>query len=209
MAKQKQRRRSTCRAPTTSPGIATTRGWFRDPATKEIKGVFPQAFELRVKIGERYLSLNWFEFFGDTVPAQYRGVVAALRDKRNVTPRCGIVRLNAAEIMDAGAARGLSLRLRIVPARRTLDMLGSKECHKTIRMETFLFCLLIRRLSKLERWGKLMRSRPSWRTVASSGVAILEYELGWSKGAYRHQIGFYKRRRNLVERSLLGLDRGL
>ena len=84
----------------------------RDPVTGEIRGVFPQAFELRTAKKELYLSLNWFEYFAGTLTDQYKGVVAALRDKRTVKSNTAIARLNAGLIVQTGKVRGLALRVR-------------------------------------------------------------------------------------------------
>ena len=45
---------------------------IRDPKTQAITGLFPQAFELRPKIKETYLSTHWMEFFAAVVDAQFK-----------------------------------------------------------------------------------------------------------------------------------------
>jgi hypothetical protein len=85
---------------------------IRHPVTKAIEGVFPQAFELRVQKAEQYLSTHWVECFSAEVDAQFRGVVQALRAKRDVVPNSAIARLNAGSVIIAGQARGHPIRIR-------------------------------------------------------------------------------------------------
>ena len=86
---------------------------IRDPKTQAIIGLFPQAFELREKIKETYLSTHWMESFAEVVDAQFKRVVAALRKKHpSVRPLGAFARLNAGLIVQAGAARKLSIRIR-------------------------------------------------------------------------------------------------
>jgi hypothetical protein len=68
---------------------------IRDPITNKITGVRPQAFELRLKEKETYLSTYWMEFPYENaltnVDAQFRAVVAALRRKHpNVRPEAAL-----------------------------------------------------------------------------------------------------------------------
>ena len=61
-----------------------------DPETQAILGVYPEAFELRTKEKETYLSAFWMESFGIGInlEAQYLAVVAALRKKhKNMKPQ--------------------------------------------------------------------------------------------------------------------------
>lgn len=83
-----------------------------DPLTGAVRGLFPAAFELKTAKKEPYLSLNWFEYFDCDLSDQYKRIVVALKAKRNVPAGSAIARLNAGDIMDAGAARSLKLRLR-------------------------------------------------------------------------------------------------
>ena len=86
---------------------------IRDPNTNAIIGVFPQAFELRPKIKESYLSTHWMESFAVDVDAQFQAVVAALRDKLNIVrPEAAVARLNAGCVVQGGAMRKLSIRIR-------------------------------------------------------------------------------------------------
>jgi hypothetical protein len=86
---------------------------IRDPNTNAIIGVFPQAFELRPKIKESYLSTHWMESFAVDVDAQFQAVVAALRDKlKIVRPEAAVARLNAGCVVQGGAMRELSIRIR-------------------------------------------------------------------------------------------------
>jgi hypothetical protein len=86
---------------------------IRNPITRAIMGVFPQAFELRIKINENYLSTHWMEFFTADTGTQFCAVVQALRDKgRDVTRQSAIARLNAGSVVNAGIARGHSIRIR-------------------------------------------------------------------------------------------------
>jgi hypothetical protein len=86
---------------------------IRDPITKAITGLFPQAFELRQEIKETYLSTHWMESFAAVVDTQFKKVVAALRKKHpNVRPLGAFARLNAGRVLQAGAARNLSIRIR-------------------------------------------------------------------------------------------------
>ena len=86
---------------------------IRDPKTQAIIGLFPQAFELRQKIRETYLSTHWMESFAEVVDAQFKRVVAALRKKPfDVRPWGAFARLNAGFVVRAGAVRKLSIRIR-------------------------------------------------------------------------------------------------
>lgn len=86
---------------------------IRDPKTQAITGVFPQAFELRQKIKETYLSTHWMEFFAAVVDAQFKKVIAALRKKHpNVRPLGAFAKLNAGLVVQAGVGRELSVRIR-------------------------------------------------------------------------------------------------
>jgi hypothetical protein len=88
---------------------------IRDPLTGEILGVYPQAFELRPKINETYLSTHWMEFpqaSQQGVEAQFRSAVAALRSKHpDVRPEAAFARLNVGRVIEAGLGRGLSIRI--------------------------------------------------------------------------------------------------
>ncbi len=85
----------------------------RDPENNAIRGVFPQAFELKTNRGEEYLSLCQFEYFAGTLDAQFKSVLMVFRDKiANVRSASAIVRLNCGAILAAGTSRGHSLRMR-------------------------------------------------------------------------------------------------
>lgn len=85
----------------------------RDPENNAIRGVFPQAFALKTKQGEPYLSLRQFEYFVGTVDAQFKSLLMVFRDKiNNVRPVSAIARLNCDTILAAGTSRGHSFRMR-------------------------------------------------------------------------------------------------
>jgi hypothetical protein len=85
----------------------------RDPKTKLILGVYPQAFSLRVQRNEQYLSIYWMEYFSDTIDTQFQGAVAALRNKPFTLSNAGaFARLNAKRVRAAGTTRGHMLRIR-------------------------------------------------------------------------------------------------
>jgi hypothetical protein len=86
---------------------------IRDLITREIKGVWPEAFELRVTLNETYLSTHWMEYFlRDDIDKQFKEVVKALRKKREVKANSAVARLKAGPVVDAGTARGHSIRIR-------------------------------------------------------------------------------------------------
>jgi hypothetical protein len=85
---------------------------IRDQVTGQVRGVWPEAFELRVKKNEEYLSVHWMEYFATDTGTQFRDVVKALRKKRDVAPNSAIARLNAGLVVRAGSSRGHSLRIR-------------------------------------------------------------------------------------------------
>ena len=80
------------------------RGVIRDPITKEIKGLYPEAFALRVDKNEQYLSMNHFEHFGPDVSAQFTEVLKVLRSKFT-NPKHAIARLNTKKVRDCGGDR--------------------------------------------------------------------------------------------------------
>jgi hypothetical protein len=85
----------------------------RDPESDSVRGVFPQAFALRVKDDEEYLSLRHFEHFGSAVADQWKGVVKAFREKiKNVRPKSAVARLNSGAVLAVGVSRGHELRMR-------------------------------------------------------------------------------------------------
>jgi hypothetical protein len=89
---------------------------IRDPVTSQILGVFPQAFELRPKIKETYLSLNHFECLGGTLNHQYKTILKVLRSKKLPCPAsAALARVNAGAIIACGNECGHSLRLRPRP----------------------------------------------------------------------------------------------
>jgi hypothetical protein len=86
---------------------------IRDPTTREIKGVWPEAFELRTKLEEEYLSTHWMEYFSrDDIDTQFQYVVQALRAKRDVKANSAIARLKARLVVEAGKSRGHPIRIR-------------------------------------------------------------------------------------------------
>jgi hypothetical protein len=85
---------------------------IRDPITRTITGLYPQAFELRPGIREIYLSTHWMEALATDVHNQFQAVVAALRKKLDVRPLAALARLNVGLVVQAGAARKLSIRIR-------------------------------------------------------------------------------------------------
>ncbi|HXT08513.1 MAG TPA: hypothetical protein VN715_16465 [Roseiarcus sp.] len=86
----------------------------RDPKTRTIIGVFPQAFELRPQMTppEEYLSTYWMEAFSRELSDQYRGALAALKRKRGLAPLGVFARLNVGAILTAGMQRSLPIRVR-------------------------------------------------------------------------------------------------
>jgi hypothetical protein len=95
---------------------------IRDPITNKITGVRPQAFELRQKDKETYLSTYWMEFpcenASTNVDAQFRAVVTALRRKHpNVRPEAAFARLNVDRVVQAALVRQLPIRILCLPKR--------------------------------------------------------------------------------------------
>jgi hypothetical protein len=87
----------------------------RNPKTRAITGIFPQAFELRPHLNppETYLSTYWMEVFSDTLSEQYKGVLAALEKKhKGIAPLSAFARLHVGSIIDAALQRTLSIRVR-------------------------------------------------------------------------------------------------
>ena len=77
------------------------RGVIRDPITRQIKGLHPEAFALRVDRRELYLSMNHFEHFGPDVGVQFTEVLKVLRSKFT-NPKHAIARLNAKRVRACG-----------------------------------------------------------------------------------------------------------
>jgi hypothetical protein len=90
---------------------------IRDRVTKQITGIYPQAFELRPQLKETYLSVNHFECLRGTLAAQFKEILAILRTKRSCGKDSALARLNAGEIITCGQERGHSLRLRASGSR--------------------------------------------------------------------------------------------
>ena len=86
----------------------------RDPKTRTVIGIFPQAFELRSRMTppETYLSTYWMEVFSHILSDQYRGVHATLRKKLGLAPLGVFARLNVGAILAAAAQRSLPVRVR-------------------------------------------------------------------------------------------------
>ncbi len=77
------------------------RGVIRDPITKQIKGLYPEAFALKVERNECYLSMNHFEHFSPNADVQFTEVLKVLRSKF-IKPKHAIARLNAKKVRDCG-----------------------------------------------------------------------------------------------------------
>jgi hypothetical protein len=87
---------------------------IRHPITDEVEGVYPQAFELRPKIKETYLSTDWMEcpkLSAGDVDDQFRAVIAAVRRRLKVKDSAALARLNVGRVLEAGLRRGLSIRV--------------------------------------------------------------------------------------------------
>jgi hypothetical protein len=82
----------------------------RDPRTKVVTGVFPQAFELRS--GEGYLSTYWMEAFVGDIDFRFKSVLGALRKKFQLKPTGAFARLNAGDVVQSGTVRNRVLRIR-------------------------------------------------------------------------------------------------
>lgn len=88
---------------------------IRNPQTKAVEGVWPEAFALRVEVQETYISTHWMERFSEDVDAQFGAVVRALRKKfvtYGVKRRAAIARVNAGLVVEAGSLRGHAIRIR-------------------------------------------------------------------------------------------------
>lgn len=85
---------------------------MRDPDTNAIMGVFPQAFKLRTKINEKYLSSHWMESFSTDVDTQFQAVAAALGKKLTIEPKAAIARLNVGYVVQAGVKKNHSIHVR-------------------------------------------------------------------------------------------------
>ena len=82
----------------------------RDPRTKVVTGVFPQAFELRPNEG--YLSTYWMEAFVGDIDFRFKAVLGALRKKYQVKPDGAFAQLNAGHVVQSGVVRNRVLRIR-------------------------------------------------------------------------------------------------
>ncbi len=83
----------------------------RDPKTKAVTGVLPQAFELN--LGETYLSSYWMEVLNANLDVQFKAVLAALRKKHlGIKSNGAFARLNAGLIVQSGTLRNRTLRVR-------------------------------------------------------------------------------------------------
>lgn len=85
---------------------------IRDPNTNAIIGVFPQAFKLRPKIKETYLSSHWMESFSPDVDTQFQAVAAALGKKLTLEPKAAIARLKVLYVVQAGEKKNHSISIR-------------------------------------------------------------------------------------------------
>lgn len=83
---------------------------IRNPITRAVEGVFPEAFALRDK--ETYLSTHWMESFSQEIDTQFCEVLKALRNKLVVRDNAAIARLNVGAVIGAAQKCGHSIRIR-------------------------------------------------------------------------------------------------
>jgi hypothetical protein len=81
----------------------------RDPATGQVRGCFPHAFELRP--GENYLSPYWLEFFDGRRDQRLMQMVAATKKVRTVRPSHGFAVGNVALVKEACASYNMRIRV--------------------------------------------------------------------------------------------------
>ena len=90
----------------------------RDPVTHSVRGIIPQALELRLHLNESYISASWLEFHSGDDLSRLRKVAAVYRaDGRRLGPNGGFALLNVGAILDAGTARSRELRVTNRPSR--------------------------------------------------------------------------------------------
>lgn len=87
---------------------------WEDEATGRIRGVFPQAFELKEK-DEGYLSVCWREFFGGPKLDQISGIAAFLGKTRKVTAKQAFALGQVGSIKDACTDHGQKIRVTYEP----------------------------------------------------------------------------------------------
>ena len=87
---------------------------IRDPETGRVIGLFPDAFELRPKLKETYLSTHWMEYFdADNCDRQFKECLSALRVKhKNVKPSGVSARMSVGAVIAAGRQQALAIRVR-------------------------------------------------------------------------------------------------
>lgn len=87
---------------------------IRDPESGVIIGLFPDAFELRTRVEETYLSTHWMEYFDTNDGSkQFKRALAALRAKhKNVRPTGVSARMNVGAVIATGLQRSLTIRVR-------------------------------------------------------------------------------------------------
>ena len=93
----------------------------RDPETRSVIGVFPEAFEL--KVNEEYLSTRWIEFFREEENSgQFKMALEAFRKTfQGVKPNGAFAKLHVGSILEAGKKQKCDIR---VQDRSSLSNLG-------------------------------------------------------------------------------------
>lgn len=85
---------------------------IRDPVTLEFKGIFPQAFALKEKRAERYLSASWFELFEGDMSTKFRSTVNAIRSYLlGLSSKGAIAVLKTEKVLKVGQDCGHKLRV--------------------------------------------------------------------------------------------------
>jgi hypothetical protein len=85
-----------------------------DEQTGAIKGIFPQAFELKEK-DDGYLSACWREFFDGTKLQQLAGIAAFLGKTRKVTNKQAYACGRVGEVKEACLEHGQKIRVTYEP----------------------------------------------------------------------------------------------
>jgi hypothetical protein len=85
-----------------------------DEQTGAIKGIFPQAFELKEK-DEGYLSASWREFFGGAKLRQLAGIAAFLGKTRKVTSKQAFACGRVGDVKAACLEHGQKIRVTYEP----------------------------------------------------------------------------------------------
>jgi hypothetical protein len=81
-----------------------------DDATGSIRGIFPQAFELKEK-DDGYLSVSWREFFGGSKLKQIAAIAAFLGKTRKVTAKQAFACGRVGDVKAACLAYGQKIRV--------------------------------------------------------------------------------------------------